>query len=198
MHPYPTMHHFVTEMCTYVHISVAIWCIVGCLSDALWDLWDGSIACHIYILYIDKFELDLFITKAADALALDAQPSAGTALTIDQFSSKFQWLLLISNNNWWPSETDYIHRLVHDCSNSSALAMELLFCFFFCTKPLTWFHEIAVLMPKGHNASDINLVCTICPPVCFANLMDYVSSQAISYKYIFIFFFCKISMYCTP
>ena len=27
--PYPTMHHFVTEMCTCVHISVTKWCIVG-------------------------------------------------------------------------------------------------------------------------------------------------------------------------
>ena len=26
-----------------VHISVTKWCIVGCLSDALWDLLDGSI-----------------------------------------------------------------------------------------------------------------------------------------------------------
>ena len=41
--PYPTMQHFVTEMCTCVHISVTKWCIVGYLSDALWDLWDGSI-----------------------------------------------------------------------------------------------------------------------------------------------------------
>ena len=36
------MYHFVTEMCTYVHISVTKWCIVGYLSDALWDLWVGS------------------------------------------------------------------------------------------------------------------------------------------------------------
>ena len=42
--PCPTMHPFVTEMCTCVHISVTTWCIVGCLSDALWDLWFGSIA----------------------------------------------------------------------------------------------------------------------------------------------------------
>ena len=42
--PYPTMQHFVTEMCTCVHISVTKWCIVGYLSDAFWDLWDGSIA----------------------------------------------------------------------------------------------------------------------------------------------------------
>ena len=44
---YPTVHNFVTEMCTCVHISVTQWCIVGYLSDALWDLWDGAIAHHI-------------------------------------------------------------------------------------------------------------------------------------------------------
>ena len=41
--PNPTMQNFVTEMCTCVHISVAKWCIVGYLSHALWDMWDGSI-----------------------------------------------------------------------------------------------------------------------------------------------------------
>ena len=41
--PYPIMQHFVTEMCTCVPISVTKWCIVGYLSDALWDLWDVSI-----------------------------------------------------------------------------------------------------------------------------------------------------------
>ena len=40
---YPTMPHFVTEMCTCVHISVTKWCIVGYLPDALWDLCDGAI-----------------------------------------------------------------------------------------------------------------------------------------------------------
>ena len=40
--PYPTMHHFVAEMCTCVHISVTKWCIVGYMFDALWDLWHGS------------------------------------------------------------------------------------------------------------------------------------------------------------
>ena len=40
---YPTMHHFVTEMCTHVHISVTKWCIVGYRTGALWDLRDGSI-----------------------------------------------------------------------------------------------------------------------------------------------------------
>ena len=36
-------HHFVTEMCTCVHISVTKSCIVGYGTDAFWDLWDGSI-----------------------------------------------------------------------------------------------------------------------------------------------------------
>ena len=40
--PNPIMHHFVTEICAWVHISVTDWHIVGYLSDALWDLWDGS------------------------------------------------------------------------------------------------------------------------------------------------------------
>ena len=40
---YPTMQHFVTEMCTHVHISVTKCCIGGCGTDAFWDLWDGSI-----------------------------------------------------------------------------------------------------------------------------------------------------------
>ena len=41
--PYPIIHHFVAEMCTHVHISVTKGCIVGYLSDALWDLWNGSV-----------------------------------------------------------------------------------------------------------------------------------------------------------
>ena len=41
--PYPTVHHFLTEMCTGVHISVTKCCIVWYFSDALWDLWHGFI-----------------------------------------------------------------------------------------------------------------------------------------------------------
>ena len=35
---YPTMHHFVPEMCTHVQICVTKWCIVEYRIDALWDL----------------------------------------------------------------------------------------------------------------------------------------------------------------
>ena len=40
---YPTMHHFVTELCKHMHISATKWCMVGYLSDASWDLWDGCL-----------------------------------------------------------------------------------------------------------------------------------------------------------
>ena len=40
--PYPTMHHFATE----IHISVTKWCIVGYLPDALLDLRDGQFCYH--------------------------------------------------------------------------------------------------------------------------------------------------------
>ena len=41
---HPIMHHFVTEVSTCVHISATKWGIVGYLSNALWNLWDVSIA----------------------------------------------------------------------------------------------------------------------------------------------------------
>ena len=44
---YPTMHHFVTEMCTYVHISVTKWCIVGYGIGAVCDLCDINYDEHI-------------------------------------------------------------------------------------------------------------------------------------------------------
>ena len=37
------MQHFVTEMCTRVHISVTKWCIVGYGTGALWDVCNRSI-----------------------------------------------------------------------------------------------------------------------------------------------------------
>ena len=45
---YPTMHHLVTEMSTYVHISVTWWCSVGYMTGALWN-------------FCNKFVTDLII-----------------------------------------------------------------------------------------------------------------------------------------
>ena len=42
--PYPIIIHFVTEMCTCVHMSVIKWCTVGYFSNAWWDLGNGSMA----------------------------------------------------------------------------------------------------------------------------------------------------------
>ena len=44
---YRTMHRFVTEMCTHVHISVTEWCIVAYRTGALWN-W--SIIDHVRYL----------------------------------------------------------------------------------------------------------------------------------------------------
>ena len=38
--PYPTMYHL-QQKCARMLISVTKWCIVGYLSDVLWELWDG-------------------------------------------------------------------------------------------------------------------------------------------------------------
>ena len=45
---YPTMHPFVTEMCTSVHISVKKWCFVGYGTGALWDLCNWSIVQSVH------------------------------------------------------------------------------------------------------------------------------------------------------
>ena len=51
---YPTMHHFVTEMCTCVHISVTKWCIMGYLFTTLWDSRDCSNTALCAILWYNK------------------------------------------------------------------------------------------------------------------------------------------------
>ena len=40
---FPTMHHFVTEMCTFLLQNGKLH-----LSNALWDLWDGSVGAALY------------------------------------------------------------------------------------------------------------------------------------------------------
>ena len=47
---YPTMHHCVTEMCTFVHISVTKWCIMGYLSNLMHCGICGFITIYFYNL----------------------------------------------------------------------------------------------------------------------------------------------------
>ena len=44
---YPTMPHFVTEICTHAYISVTKWCIVGSSFNELWDSCNKSIGARI-------------------------------------------------------------------------------------------------------------------------------------------------------
>ena len=61
---YPTMHHFVTEMCTCVYISVIKWWIVGHGTGALWDFCYKSIGPHIYIyMNEENTSSDIWRTK---------------------------------------------------------------------------------------------------------------------------------------
>ena len=41
---YPTMHHFLIEMCTHMHISATKWCIVTHGTGVMWDLSSRSIS----------------------------------------------------------------------------------------------------------------------------------------------------------
>ena len=52
---YPTMHHFVRELCTRVHISVTKWCIVGYRTGALWNLCKRSHSTS----YEDQWRIDV-------------------------------------------------------------------------------------------------------------------------------------------
>ena len=53
-------YRFVTDLCTCVHISVTKWCIVGYLSNALWDLLDLWDLWWVYSLNAEKADMCLW------------------------------------------------------------------------------------------------------------------------------------------
>ena len=67
---YTTMHHFLTEMCTQVHISVTKQCIVGYWTGALWDyLCNRSISyklIHTINLHLHNTTTTQHSTKTVD------------------------------------------------------------------------------------------------------------------------------------
>ena len=65
--PYPTLYHFATDICTYVHISIKKLCNVGHLSNTLWELQIGFITCFKSTVY-DQF---LMRAKGAPVTNLD-------------------------------------------------------------------------------------------------------------------------------
>ena len=81
------MHHFVTEMCTHMHISVTKWCIVGCGSDTLWDLCNWSIGI-IYLTYPQTSDIrcTLVGNKIVDHQDIVGASPVSAASTTSSFS----------------------------------------------------------------------------------------------------------------
>ena len=88
---YPTIHHFVTEMCTHVHISVTNCCM-------LWDMVQmHSGICEMGLVYEDK----LVIIKSQNELkkiksyvafiTLGARASTGTVMTKLRWEIHTRW-----------------------------------------------------------------------------------------------------------
>ena len=61
------MHHFVTEMCIRVHISVTKWCIVEYVTGAFWVLCNKSID-----QFIPEYS-DIITTKGRNRTSMGAQ-----------------------------------------------------------------------------------------------------------------------------
>ena len=61
---YSTMHHFVAEMCTHVHISVTKWRVVGYGTGALWDCVFGLTDATSFDTQISKCAITGFMVSS--------------------------------------------------------------------------------------------------------------------------------------
>ena len=99
---YTAMHHFVTETCTHVHISVTKWCNMGYDTDAFWDLWDGRIGAisHTSSHYSNVTCSSRCIISPAPRLLFQGFVQANNKNTYKQFIINGpSWGK--SNGNWW-------------------------------------------------------------------------------------------------
>ena len=90
--PYPIMHHFVTEMCRCVHISVTKWCIMGYLLCIVgfvrWVYWSHEVSpwfsvvkCRPHVCTKPYLTSYLFVSDVLTPTKRDnVSPSSGTAL----------------------------------------------------------------------------------------------------------------------
>ena len=99
----PAMHQCHIPHCN-VHISVTKWCIVGYLSDALWDLWDGSIM-HICITRLQWIKAEK------------------TAHATDELGTRFIYYI----KRDYKYQLGYIIKKQNECSVRSLLCL-LLIC----------------------------------------------------------------------
>ena len=94
---YAKMHHFVTEMCIHVHVSVTKFCIMGYGTVALWDL------CH-------KLSRDIHwhpIHHEEQYLRL----TNGMSLMITGKKSRTEIRLCLTYKPWYELANDLINRM---------------------------------------------------------------------------------------
>ena len=78
----PTMHHFVTEMCTFVHISVTKRCIVGCMTS-IYCITCSNIALYSFALSLLKIKDSWFlIVRFAQQVYCPSWKHVGTRLSV--------------------------------------------------------------------------------------------------------------------
>ena len=94
---YPTMHHFVTEMCTHAHFCYKmLHCGIRHSTGAFWDLWDCSIVlAHPVIIYGRTSPL-LFSTLLMNTKCYCVLSFMGIFLShLWRFMVTLGWLLLL-------------------------------------------------------------------------------------------------------
>ena len=112
------MHHFVKEMCTHLHISVTKWCIVGYGTDALWDIWDWSIAkphtCQERYWNYSYIEECNSIITGSDSGSFPVERMTPNLTMLCSWYPFFhrKWLLLDYwvTNFWSKSGRDWLHQ----------------------------------------------------------------------------------------
>ena len=124
---YPTMHQYVTEMYTCVHISVTKWCILGYGTDVLWDLCNRSISsCDCsehaffhqssYNLYqIDDFHSGVFMTSLTWRFSHHLPMKTGKSKSLPIFSpetnQELQSIKLFMHFIQWYSTSKWLPRV---------------------------------------------------------------------------------------
>ena len=118
---YPTMHHFVTEMCTHVHISVTKWCIVGNIylfcqkSKNQHSVFRWWFCCSIKWCYVKRVLGMTFLLLGLSPLTVIA--TIGTLLLASIISCKIfrasavcSIILYIIHQDWFCTVMDSGHK----------------------------------------------------------------------------------------
>ena len=89
---YPTMHCFVAEMYTHLHIYVTKWYTVGYGGDALWGLCNNQVGGYI----IDDNFSNVFLNENIESLT---KFLLNSVLYVNDNSA----MVKLFSNQWWPN-----------------------------------------------------------------------------------------------